>query len=932
MKKKNITESLSILIISALFFTPISVVTIVATAENSFAANLDSTRFSREKVTSVYKANATTSYAACYTTGGTCTVQRSSTNEWTLPSGGYFKLVKVNGSSPWQVQACSFGGSCSSVSDNGKIFAFKSGNFLLYRGTNSANNWVFSMSFLSPYSWALGADISWSFDGPGTGHEGEYKEKPSSITSSINGETTVGSTLSAVSTYVAVDGDVSYQWKRSSSTSSSSFSNITGAINNQYTLTNDDGGKYIKVTVTVTNVFGNDSATSNYLKIDVPPAELDSTFGSVTSTLGGFTVNVTNYDANYNYSAASSSGVVAIGVASGRNLPLTVTGLTSSQNATVTVTTTRRGATDGSGTVSGTSSASAITTATGPVGRWVANSISRDGNTFLVANQEGSIYRSTDSGVNWQQLTAIQNWSSVAQSNNGTKIVGAVAGGKIHVSTNSGATWSEVASAQNWRSIACNADCSTIIAAVAGGKLWRSTNTGSTWNEVGETQSWRAVAVSDDGTKMIAVPFNGSVVHSENSGATWATEQSQRVLPQWTSVAMNGDGSKMYAAFLSGLLQVSTDFGNTWGVQIFTGDNTSIAIARDSGALIQCGSNGRINYSSAIGETIGLVAANPTPWSACSVSGDGNKIMGSSTTGLIYISTNGGNTWREASQQTGNVKRRALVSSENGAEVFSAIYGGGIEYSSNSGSTWSVANATQQNWIGMAASNSMQKIFAVAYNGQINRSTDSGATWEQVESVRPWISVACSSDGSKVIAAAQGGLLYVSTDSGATWTARATKRKWVSVATSSDGAKLVAAVQGGFIYTSTNSGVSWTERAASRNWSAVASSSSGTKLVATVAQGRIYVSSDSGATWQAKASTRNWLNVASSTSGTRLLAAVGTGQIFYSRDSGSTWSAADSARNWRALYLTGSGTRAYAADFGKKLYRSSDSGENWTAL
>jgi titin len=60
------------------------------------------------------------------------------------------------------------------------------------------------------------------------------------------------------------------------------------------------------------------------------------------STATGFTVNVTNYDRAYTYSATivGGSGRVSVGRASGSTLPLTVTGVAPGASVTVQIATT----------------------------------------------------------------------------------------------------------------------------------------------------------------------------------------------------------------------------------------------------------------------------------------------------------------------------------------------------------------------------------------------------------------------------------------------------------------------------------------------------------------------------------------------------------------------------------------------------------------
>jgi photosystem II stability/assembly factor-like uncharacterized protein len=920
---------------TSLLLSLCSFVPAVFLAAPASAEQLDTLQFSRNKVTSTFKNNGGTAYAACYENVATCTMQRSTNFEWTLPSGGYFRLERsVNPEWPWRVLSCSAGGSCSTASTIGRIFAYKDGSYFVYRAPNASYNWVFSLGAADPYLVSVGGNISWSFDGPGTGREGAYNSRPSSVTSAITGEATVGSELTAAANYVGVDGQVSYQWKRSAEINEVSFTDISGAINSTYTTTNADADKYLRLTVTVTNFFGSRSATSTHLLITAPPTQLDSTFDEPVSTLGGFTVNVTNFDASFTYSASVTEGVVRIGNATGNSLPIAVSGLSSNQGSTVSVVTRKTGMEDGVGSVAGSSLTSAITSTTGPVGRWIASSISKNGSSYLVANQGGFLYRSTDDGLNWKQIGSIQNWSSITQSSDGQIIFATDAGGMIFRSTDSGTSWGAMASTQNWRSIACNLDCSIIIAAAFGGKVWRSADSGVTWTEIQSARNWRQVAISEFGNTMAAVVYGGKVYVSTDFGNTWAESATT---DNWIDTKLTENGSVVYALTASGKIFSSNTNALNLTQYVITGPGAALAL--DWGAtggnsgLIACGSNGGIYAHQGEGLEVGLVAANPTPWSSCATSSNNGKIIATSTTGLIYISTNSGTNWTARSISSGNINRRALVASENGRQIYSAIYGGEIEYSTDSGATWSTALNNDENWIAIAASANFQKIYAVAYQGYIYQSQDSGATWQKVNFPKlPWISIAVSANGAKAVAATKGGNIYNTSDSGESWTPRDQKRKWVSVASSSNGDKFAAVVEGGFVYTSSNGGDNWTQRGSERNWSAIASSSNGNKLVATVARGKIYTSTDSGVTWTARASERNWLNVVSSTSGNKLIAVVGTGKIYTSANSGGTWTARENNRNWRALYLTGNGNRAYAADFGRKLYRSTDSGKNWTAL
>ena len=78
------------------------------------------------------------------------------------------------------------------------------------------------------------------------------------------------------------------------------------------------------------------------------------TLDRAVPTDGGFTFNVTNYNAAYTYSPSVASGTASVGIPSGNILPIVVSGLSSGGSATATVAVTRNGYSSGSGNVYGT--------------------------------------------------------------------------------------------------------------------------------------------------------------------------------------------------------------------------------------------------------------------------------------------------------------------------------------------------------------------------------------------------------------------------------------------------------------------------------------------------------------------------------------------------------------------------------------------------
>lgn len=958
MKQRSLRQ-LAQLLNLGLVVSVLSIVTIAISAEASstqFGNAAWRTNFYGDKVASVRVIAGSQCYERL---AGRCrvTITKNPSAQEVIPLPGvvgatYYVIKPMNAVTQYRAQLTVSNGSSRLSVSYGNIYAFKPGEYFLFRLDAPANRhaavtFLFSLGSANPGFAEEYSEVDWTY-GSGDGREGHYDTAPSNLNVALSGQMQVGQQIEAVITYRGVDVILNNRTWMRSRTSALGCNVPPGQVGTaggvevldprreqggKFTLGLGELGKYISFQVNAINMYGAvSSSTACLLVTAAPEAGRRSEFGSITSTFGGFKVDVTNYDASFSYSATVTGGSVIVGAASGTKLPLTVTGLSSAQNVEVTVTTSKTGFTNGTGVVAGVSLPSALTSSSGPVGRWIASSIAKQNKTLLIADQGGYLYTSTDNGLNWAQRSSPQNWTTVTQSDDGVTMLAAAAGGSIYKSTDAGLSWNVVAPVGNWRSVACSANCSVLVAAEANGKLYRSLDFGSTWLEMESRQNWRSVSISADGNTMLALPYDGQPYISTNRGSSWRAGSTNFVKPNWTSGLVSADGSKIFLAPYQGPISYSENAGNSWTSYIAPTRTTVMSHASAVNKLMHCGNDGVVALGAGSGVSVRSVAVNSTPWVSCSISADGTLLLATSTTGLVYISVDGGSNWTVRSIHSGNVNHRAFVATAGGNEIFSAIYGGKIEFSRDGGTSWSTALDLKQNWIGICASTLLDKIYAVAYQGYIYQSMDSGETWTQIKFKKlPWVGIACSTDGSKAVAIAKGGNIYNTTESGTNWTPRDEKRKWVGVTLSSNGNKVAAVVEGGFVYTSSNSGDNWTQRGSSRNWSAIASSSNGNNLVATVAKGRIYVSSDSGESWSARESNRNWVNVVSSSSGDKLIAVVGTGLIWTSSNSGLTWTGREHPRNWKGLYISGDGNIAFAADFGRKLYSSINSGETWTA-
>lgn len=173
-----------------------------------------------------------------------------------------------------------------------------------------------------------------------------------SVAPTITGTARTGETLTAsTGSWTGSPSSYAYQWKRANS-AGDAYSNISSATSNRYELTDDDIGKYIKVSVVATNGVGVSAAvlsTATSVVIDLPDSVMPTTTTPV-ATATGFTFSITNYSNQYTYTLSSSAGSVT------RNDDVvTVTGLLSGSSAVVTVVVTRANYKSATKTVAGSS-------------------------------------------------------------------------------------------------------------------------------------------------------------------------------------------------------------------------------------------------------------------------------------------------------------------------------------------------------------------------------------------------------------------------------------------------------------------------------------------------------------------------------------------------------------------------------------------------
>lgn len=259
-----------------------------------------------------------------------------------------------------------------------------------------------------------------------------------------------------------------------------------------------------------------------------------------------------------------------------------------------------------------------------------------------------------------------------------------------------------------------------------------------------------------------------------------------------------------------------------------------------------------------------LTTAPYGSWVSVACSTDGSTLVIVADDGPIYVSTNSGAAWIQATNAPGAYWSCVAVSAD-GSKIAAGIDGGTIYTSHDYGTTWEPTTAPDNYWESITCSADGTNLAAAALSngldntspGQIHLSQDGGLTWETPSNSETnywqfWLSISSSSNGSQLAAVTASGSIYISQNFGNTWTpANAPNENWFSVASSADGTKLVVVANSGPIYTSVDSGATWQDatNAPAAGWAAVACSGDGDNLAAVQWAGAVYISTNQGATW-----------------------------------------------------------------------------------
>jgi photosystem II stability/assembly factor-like uncharacterized protein len=296
----------------------------------------------------------------------------------------------------------------------------------------------------------------------------------------------------------------------------------------------------------------------------------------------------------------------------------------------------------------------------------------------------------------------------------------------------------------------------------------------------------------------------------------------------------------------------------------------------------------------------------------------------------VYMSKTKGKNWTFSDVLPTSISD---LSTNSLGTIIAVATSGGFIYIGNSSALNFTPRATQEQWQGIAISQSGQYMTAISWGGKISVSTDFGVTWTQKHTNATRRDVVISESGQYQLTGGDSGNISVSTDYGTTWTDIPQLKNYIGFAMSSDGSSMYASASDDYIYKSTNYGASWSIISPVMRWRGIDVSSDGQIITTQAIDYSIVQSYDGGATWFTYDKSRNFHRVEMSLSGQYQTAVDRRGYIYSSQDYGQTWTKSAVVSEWYNVQLSDTGQYQFAHKaFLGYPYKSIDYGSTWLPI
>jgi len=439
--------------------------------------------------------------------------------------------------------------------------------------------------------------------------------------------------------------------------------------------------------------------------------------------------------------------------------------------------------------------------------------------TILAGNGDGSLFRSTDMGGTWTNISPSSYGPAIASLASSGNVAIKGHGVYIMLSTDSGSSWQTSLSLDSMeravpRVYALAASGSEIYAGVnitdGIGRIYRSSDLGTTWADMSDGinfgKTFALVIVPSGTDTAILAGTDRGIYRSTNAGATW--KEANEGLSDSAVTSLAAMGQILFAGTRIGIFR-SFDYGTSWNATPSALSGHDVSCFAVSGADIFAGTRDQGIFLSTDGGTTWSQVSEGLPGSCVSAMTTARSCVFSGfMDGSICRSTDRGGNWsvvcqgEKSADGTGWIKTcghavfaggasnlyrlshdgvdwiPALEGSRVLAVTDSAMYvtsDSGVSISVDEGKSWFTPRNTEfpfEPWIDLTTMG--REIFLATYppfdvdtNAGVYVSKDNGETWN-VTSLKSRVMGFVAAHGNSVYASV-GGTLMSSEDSGRSW-------------------------------------------------------------------------------------------------------------------------------------------------------------------
>lgn len=425
-----------------------------------------------------------------------------------------------------------------------------------------------------------------------------------------------------------------------------------------------------------------------------------------------------------------------------------------------------------------------ILSQSGPIGGDVRSLVidPNDPNRLYLGTNDGQIYRSTDAANTWVRLLSFHHPGYVVDrlivDKKNTKTIyvplWSIANdedGTIYKTTDGGDTWQELTGMRGHsvRALALAPTDSNFIISAAIDGAFRSLDGGATWERITpkdhpDLKRFHSIAIDND-PSIIYLGTEHLPWRTENGGKDWfcvkghPTEKKQQFIDDsdiFTIIVDSQDSNLLFASACSGIY-TSTDRAATWtkyqGIPFTSRRTHTIYPDPTTNQVLYSGTTEGLWKSTNGGQNWRLITSLRTVVNAVTIHpSNPNKIYVGIRFGGVLISDNGGETFRASNNGFINRQISVLLAdrSVQGRVYAAALFNGldgGLYVSTDGGNNWQLSSRglASEDIYTLYQSPLNEKLLYAGTNLGLYASLDRGETWSKITNKAPATKVATPS-------------------------------------------------------------------------------------------------------------------------------------------------------------------------------------------